>query len=140
MTEKGYIFLPKTADAKFQAFGMTLEEALSNAAYAMFSLMVDEKVAEKEERNINLSAGDIEHLTVKFLEELLFLIDSESFILSRIKSVKVEKKGRYLLSATIRGDNLKNYRFREVVKAVTFNELKISEEKGRATIQMVLDT
>jgi len=106
----------------------------------MFSLMVDEKVAEKEERNINLSAGDIEHLTVKFLEELLFLIDSESFILSRIKSVKVEKKGRYLLSATIRGDNLKNYRFREVVKAVTFNELKISEEKGRATIQMVLDT
>ncbi|MCX6711232.1 MAG: archease [Candidatus Woesearchaeota archaeon] len=140
MAEKGYIFLPKTADAKFQASGRNVEEALSNAAYAMFSLMVDAKVGEKEEKNINLSAADIEHLAVNFLEELLFLIDSESFILSRIKSIRIQKKGKYTLTAAVTGDNLKNYKFREVVKAVTFNELKISEEKGKAVIQMVLDT
>ncbi|MCX6709710.1 MAG: archease [Candidatus Woesearchaeota archaeon] len=137
---RGYVFLPKTADAKFQASGKNLSEALINSALAMFSLMVKEKVAEKADKEIRVSAEDIEHLCVKFLDELLFLIDSEEFILSKIKKIKIEKKNAYFLSAVVSGDNLRNYTFREVVKAVTFNELKITEEKKKTTIQMVLDT
>ena len=34
-------YLQHTADAKFQAFGKTLEEAFCNAALAMVSLMWD---------------------------------------------------------------------------------------------------
>ena len=136
----GYVFLPKTADAKFLATGRNLAEALTNSASAMFFLMVKEKVAGKTEKKIRVSADDIEHLCVKFLDELLFLIDSEEFILSKIKKIKIEKKKEYSLSAVVFGDNLRNYTFREVVKAVTFNELKITEEKEKTTIQMVLDT
>lgn len=139
-SEKGYVFLPKTADAKFLATGKNLAEALTNSASAMFFLMVKEKVAEKTEKEIKVSAEDIEHLCVKFLDELLFLIDSEEFILSKIKKIKIEKNGECFLSAVVFGDNLRNYTFREVVKAVTFNELKITEEKEKTTIQMVLDT
>jgi SHS2 domain-containing protein len=137
---KGYVFLPKTADAKFLATGKNLTEALTNSASAMFSLMVKEKVAGKAEKEIKVSAEDIEHLCVKFLDELLFLIDSEEFILSKIKKIKIERKKGYSLYAVVSGDNLRKYTFREVVKAVTFNELKITEGKEKTAIQMVLDT
>jgi len=36
-----YRILPHTADAKFQAFGASLEEAFANAALATASLMWD---------------------------------------------------------------------------------------------------
>ena len=38
-----YKFLEHKADAKFQAFGKSLEEAFSNAALAMTSIMTDPK-------------------------------------------------------------------------------------------------
>ncbi len=143
--KKGFIFLPKTADAKLQAFGNTLEEAFSNSAYAMFSLMVEGKVREKLSNKIRAEGNDLENLLHNFLEEFLFLIDSKRFALARIKNIKIEKKSadkkeKYFLNALVLGDNIKNYDFREVVKAVTFNEMEIKKEKGKYIVQVVLDT
>jgi len=143
--KKGFIFLPKTADAKLQAFGSTLEEAFSNSAYAMFSLMVEGKVREKLSNKIRAEGNDLENLLHNFLEEFLFLIDSKRFALARIKNIKIEKKSadkkeKYFLNALVLGDNIKNYDFREVVKAVTFNEMEIKKEKGKYIVQVVLDT
>ena len=54
MPNEKYKFLEHTADAKFQAFGATLEEAFSNAALAMFSVMTEpEKIKPKLEREIS---------------------------------------------------------------------------------------
>ena len=36
-----YKFFEHTADAKFQAYGKSVEEAFSNAALAMFSVITD---------------------------------------------------------------------------------------------------
>src|SRR3989344_5902493 len=54
MPNEKYKFLEHTADAKFQAFGATLEEAFSNAALAMFSVMTEPgKIKPKLEREIS---------------------------------------------------------------------------------------
>jgi len=48
-----YRFLEHTADAKFQAFGKTLEEAFSNAALATASLMWDwEEIEQNVEHRV----------------------------------------------------------------------------------------
>ena len=48
---KKFIFLSHKADAKFRAFGKTLEELFENAALATFSLFLGSKV--KAKGNIN---------------------------------------------------------------------------------------
>ena len=50
-------FLEHTADAKFQAYGKNIEEAFSNAALAMFSVITDIKKINKKEVKIAMGSG-----------------------------------------------------------------------------------
>jgi len=136
---KPYKFLEHTADAKFQAYGKTIEEAFSNAALAMFSIMTDtEKVEGKVEKKINVKGADLKSLLYSFLEELLFLMDSEAFILNKIKTIKIKKNKKFALSAIASGDKISDeYELHGGVKAVTYNEMEIDEEK--AMVQVVVD-
>ncbi|MDP2909196.1 MAG: archease [Nanoarchaeota archaeon] len=137
-----YRFLKHTADAKFQAFGKNLEEAFSNAAIAMFQVIVKtEKIDKKITKKIGVKAKDKESLLYKWLEELLFLLDTEFFMLNSVKKIRIKKeKETYFLKAEISGDKFKEkYERHGAVKAVTYNEMYIKEQKGKATVQVVLD-
>jgi SHS2 domain-containing protein len=137
-------FLQHTADAKMQAFGKDLEEAFSNAALGMFSLMSEpDKIEKKIEKKISVKGKDKKALLYNWLEELLFLLDSETFFLNSIK--KIEIKGE-TLKAVIVGDKASvKYNTQGEVKAVTYNEMDIKEDKGskgkkgKITLQVVLD-
>jgi len=60
---KRYMFLHHTADAKFQAFGATLEEAFANAVLATAFLMWDWKNVEKKiEYPVEIEARDLKQL------------------------------------------------------------------------------
>ncbi|MEM0231156.1 MAG: archease [Candidatus Woesearchaeota archaeon] len=138
---KRFEFLPKTADIKLRAFGRSFEEALENAAQAMTSLMVEGSVKGTTKREIEVVSDSREELAVKFLEELLFLRDSEGLLLSRIEGIRVKReKMRFKLNAVITFDSIRNYEYREVVKAVTFNELKLFRSGNKVVLQVVLDT
>ncbi|MFH0936439.1 MAG: archease [Candidatus Woesearchaeota archaeon] len=130
-----YKFLEHKADAKFQAFGKTLEEAFSNAALAMFSLMTNiKKVKGKIEKRINVKGYDKKALLYNFLEELLFLLDKDSFLLSKIKKIKIKDNK---LEAIVLGDKAINYETHGEVKAVTYNEMEIKEKPYM--LQVVVD-
>ena len=76
-----YRFLAHTADAKFQAYGDTLEEAFSNAALAVASLMWDwEKIKKKIEHQVEVQGKDLKQLLSAFLEEIIYLFDSKMFL------------------------------------------------------------
>lgn len=135
-------FLQHTADAKFQAFGKTLEEAFSNAALAMFSVMYEpEKIKGKISKKISVKADNKETLLYKFLEELLFLLDSQSFFLHKVKSSKItEADDAFTLFCEVVGDTeLAKYKIHGEVKAVTYNEMFIKEEKSKVVVQVVVD-
>ncbi len=133
-----YKFLPHTADAKFQAFGKTLEEAFSNAALAMFSIISEpDKIKPEIEKTIETQASNKESLLYNFLEELLFLLDSEGFFLNKIKKIKIKDNQ---LTATILGDNdPSKYDLHGEVKAVTYSEMFIKKTKNKVTLQVVVD-
>lgn len=128
-------FLEHTADIKFQAFGKTLEESFENSALAMFNVMYNRKVKPKVKKHIKISGKDRESLLYNFLEELLFLLDTKNFFLSKIK-VKIKD---LKLEADIQGDSVKNYKPNIDVKAVTYNDMFIKKQKDKYIIQVVVD-
>ena len=136
-----YKFLEHTADAKFQALGKTMEEAFSNAALAMFSVITDtKKISEGIKKEIKAEGKDLKALLYNFLEEFLFLIDTQNFLLNSIQNIKIKKiNNAYQLEAIAVGDNTDKYETTGGIKAVTYNEMEIKEEKGKVMVQVVVD-
>jgi SHS2 domain-containing protein len=137
-----YRFLQHTADAKFQAFGLTLEEAFLNAALAVASVMWDwAKVARKVRLPIEAQGRDLERLLVNYLEEILFLLDTKAFLLAGVENIRLEETGEGCrLSADFVGDtDPAQYEIYGEVKAVTYNEMRIDRSAEGATVQAVID-
>jgi SHS2 domain-containing protein len=136
-----YKFLEHTADVKFQAFGDTMEEAFSNAALALAETMTKGvKVTEKVKWNIDSTGKDYSALLYNFLEEFLFLLDTQHFILSRVVKISINEEE---LEAEIIGDNAAEYKISNDVKAITYNQMFVKQEviegKNKWVCQVVVD-
>jgi len=131
-----YKFLEHRADAKFQAFGKTLEEAFSNAALAMTSVMTDPiKIKSKIKHKISVKGEDKKSLLYNFLEQSLILLDTKKFLLHKIRNIKIKDNK---LTAELIGDNFNNqYKIKINIKAVTYNDMFIKEKPY--IIQVVVD-
>ena len=133
-----YEYLEHTADAKFRAYGNSLDETFTNAALAMMGIMVDtSKVQETKTRNIAASGKDLKSLLQNFLEQFLIVMDAENIFLTTIKKIKIERTtNEYALKAEARGDDAGKYEtIGPQVKAATYNDM-IAKEK---MAQVVLD-
>jgi SHS2 domain-containing protein len=135
---KPYEFLPHTADAKFRAYGKTLEEAFMNAAYAMTDVIIDhKKIKPTTEKTISVESENNEALLYDFLEQFLILLDSEGFLLNKVKELKINNNK---LTAKVTGDtHPEKYETETHIKAVTYQEMFIKEEKGQYVVQLIVD-
>ncbi len=136
-----YRILPHTADGKFQAYGRTLEEAFANAALATASLMWDwEKIAPRVRHFVHVKGIDRAQLLVKFLSEIVYLLETKRFLLGRVQGLRIRSEFASLaLEALFEGEELSAaHEIYGGVKAVTYNDLKI-EECGGFTVQVVVD-
>ena len=133
-----YEFFEHTGDAKFRAYGSTLEERFANAALAMFSLIVTTKdIKPALEKEVEVEGKDIKQLLYNWLEEILFLLDADSFFFNSVKSIEIKQKGHsYVLNAILAGDTFKeDYLVYGSVKAVTYAEMEIRKDY----LQVVVD-
>jgi len=138
---KKYDILPHTADGKFRSYGRTLEEAFVNAALATASLMWDwDKIEPRLRRAVRLAGRDREQLLVGFLGEIIYLLDTERFLLGAVDRLEIhEAGGGWTLEAVLLGDTLSDrYEIHGDVKAVTYNDMRIEEGDG-FTLQVVVD-
>jgi SHS2 domain-containing protein len=139
--DEKFRYLDHTADAKFQAYGRTLEEAFSNAALATISLMWDPaEVEARLSQPIDVKGRDLEQLLVHFLGEIIYLLETRSFLAAAADDVIIEKADKgFRLRAFFRGDDRPaRYSIFGEVKAVTYNEMRI-ELGCPITVQVVLD-
>ena len=128
-----------TADTGIIAYGASLEEALANAAYGMFTLIADpESVREETCRHIEVGAEDIESLLVAWLNELLYILDVERTLFKRFEVLQLTDTS---LKAKAYGEPVEEsrHRLRPGVKADTYHMLKIEKDDGY-TVQLILDT
>lgn len=135
-------YLPHTADAKFEAYGKTLEEAFENAAYALFNMIIEtKKVEAKIKKNVAIRSENLESLLYDWLEKFLFLLDTENFLLSEAKVKSIKKKNEeYRLEAELEGDIFpKKYEIEGEVKAITYNEMQVKKQTKGWKITAVVD-
>lgn len=128
-----YKLLEHTADAMVEVHGKDLDEKFGNAAYAMFDQITDlSKVKPKGELRVVMSGDTREQLLVDFLQELLFVHDTEDLVFSEFE-IKTDGK---TLEAVVRGEKFdeKKHTKRSVVKGVTYHRLEFDDLKGRLTI------
>lgn len=132
---KKFKFLAHTADVKFQAFGKNLEEQFTNAGLALKETIAEGvEVQPSIKKKIKVRGDDLKGLLYSFLEEFLYLLDAEDFLLGDIEKIKIDEK-KFELDADVVGDNASNYKFVNDVKAITYNEMIVDKK----FVQVVLD-
>jgi SHS2 domain-containing protein len=141
---KKYEYLDHTADAKFLAYGKTLEEAFGNAALAMFNVMINtDTVSNTISQDIELTAEDLDGLLFDWLSEFLFLMDAEDLIFGdfRVHSIKQEG-GQFHLNATVYGEaiDLSRHVFDTEVKAATYNDMQVQQLVDSWMLRATVDT
>ncbi len=135
---KPYEIIDHTADIGIAARGSDLAALFSSAASGMLSLLTDvDSLQQVVTREVRLEAADTETLLVQWLNELLYIIDTEKLILHKF-DISVDK-GR--LSAKCAGQKLDtiSHRFRREIKAATYHDLKVVERDGEYSARIIFD-
>jgi SHS2 domain-containing protein len=133
-------YIEHPSDVGFEVYGGTLEELFANAAIAMYSFMtdIDEIEEEEEERVIEVKAEDFYSLMFDWLDELIFLFESESLIMKNF-DIHVDVVNFSIMGRCKGGKfNPSKHESGIIIKAVTYNMMQIKKnEEWRARV--VLD-
>lgn len=135
-----YRLLEHTADAKFQAWGTTMEEAFAAAVQGMTAIAADpDALGTQRCIPISIRSKTVENLLFDLLDEILFLRDTEKFLPARADALTIAKQnGLYTLDAMLIGDDAKKWPAN--LKAVTYSEMVVEERPdGSWFIQAVID-
>jgi SHS2 domain-containing protein len=134
---RGHELLEHTADVGIRARGSTPEEAFSAAAEGLAELMGAWFPGQGRERNIEVEAADRPALLVAWIDELLFLHESEDAVFGAFGVDSVSDRhlrARVLLSA--RGDR----ELEDVgIKAGTYHRLRVETEGSGWVAEIYLD-
>lgn len=141
---KKFEYLEHTADAKFIAYGTTLEAAFENAALAMMNVMVDtDTVKNTQSETIELISPDLDALVFDWLSEVLFVFEVENMVFSDFVIDTLKQEGNeFHLVARLMGEpiDLSIHKFGTEVKAATYNGMSIQENECGWSIQATVDT
>jgi SHS2 domain-containing protein len=133
-----YKLLEHTADIKFRSFGTDLEEVFKNSGIALKEIVYKGKVNNEIKKKIKVKGNDMENLMYNFLEEFLFLLDSDDFLMSDILKIEIDGK-KFKLKCELVGDKSKNYKTDMHVKAITYHEMFVKKIKEKWMAQVVVD-
>ena len=131
-----YKVLDHDADIHLEVYGASLEELFQNAAMALFSFITDlEKIIPSLVKESTVTGNG--ELLVNFLNDLLYLWDTERFIPADV-SVAFGDQG---LAATMRGETFNTGRhiIKQEMKAVTYHKFSIVEKGGIFTASLIID-
>lgn len=137
--------LDHTADAGVEIDAPSREALFAEAAIALADTLTPvEGVGSTVERVLELEAANDELLLVDFLNEVLFLFETEGLVFARAM-VRLEGGGGALspvrLRATLHGEEYDDARhpLRSLIKAVTYHGLRVRREGERFTACVLFD-
>ena len=136
---RNYKTFDHTADLGIEVYGKDQRELFVNAGRALFDLITDlDKIEAKTSLSLNLEALDREDLLVNWLRELLYFHQSEGYLLNDFVLHDLEEQS---LRATVKGEIYEANRHELIreIKAVTYHQLKVTQEKERWVARIVFD-
>ncbi|HXX34378.1 MAG TPA: archease [Thermodesulfobacteriota bacterium] len=136
---KQFEILDHTADIGVIVYGENLGALFENAGEAFFHLITDlRKVKRRIEKRIDIRGESLDRLMVDWLNELLYLHDVEGLL---FKGFRVESVGKNGLKATAKGEPFQEgvHVIKTEVKAVTYHQIEVRQEKRRWRAQVIFD-
>jgi len=128
-----------TADIGITAYGKDLAELMANAACGMLSLIIDPQTVNcTATGRIELEERDDITLLVVWLNTLLYELDVNRLL---YKEFDIVVTGPTKLSAVCRGErlDLDKHRLIRELKAATYHNLSIVEERGIYSAGIIFD-
>jgi SHS2 domain-containing protein len=138
----GFRYLDHITDALIEAYGSTIDEAFENSACGLVNTMFDiSNVSADLEVKIEANGDDLYSLFYDWLEKVMLIVLTENLILSyfRVKishTDNTEDRSAYFLCSKARGEHLdlEKHTFKVEVKAVTYHEMQIEEDKEKKLV------
>ncbi|MGL6298592.1 MAG: archease [Methanobacteriaceae archaeon] len=127
-----YEYFEVTADIGFYAYGITLNRAFENAGLAMFNVITDTDTVESiEKKEIIVESEDYVSLLYDYLEELLFLHETEFLLFSKFNIDVSKISTGFKLIARLFGETIdwNKHKRKSEVKAITFHKMAVNEIK-----------
>ena len=141
-------YLDHMTDSIIEAYGGRMEDAFENSALALVNTMFDiDQVEIMNQQELTAQGHDIQSLLYDFLEKVIILISVEGFIAAAFK-VEISKnignednEGGYSLTAVAKGEDVDfdKHSYKVEVKAITYHEMSIVQEKNRVKIRFLID-
>ncbi len=137
-----YRFIEHTADMGVEVEAASFEELLSESLLALTDSLTEVgEVGAEVERQVELRAPSREDLLVDWLNELVYLFETES-VLFRLAEVGVEEEGGgWLLRGTLRGERYDpaRHRIKTLIKAVTYHQLQVTSSSRGWQARVIFD-
>ncbi len=127
---KDFEILEHTADTGIIAYGKDLRQAFANAARGLFSLITElETVKEVLERDIEVTATDRDSLLVAWLNELIYIFDTEYILFKRFDITRLSQRHLVARGYGERVDRAR-HELKLGVKAATYHMLTVEQKDG----------
>ena len=137
--DTGFRTIEHTADVGIAAWGADLKQAFAASGRGLLSLIVDLRtVRERLEREIEITAADRESLLVEWLNELIYLFDTELLLLRRFEITRLTNRQ---LTARAYGEpvNTTRHHLKTGIKAATYHRLRVVETTDGGRVQVIFD-
>ncbi len=131
-----------TADIGVRGTGRTPQEAFSEAAAALFSVMADVSLLKKKPDvsfSLSCRADAPEDLLVEFLNSLLTQAALRRCVLSDVRVMRMDETGLEALVSGVKAGTDTARCMRTEVKGATYCGLKVAKRGGKWTAQCVVD-
>jgi SHS2 domain-containing protein len=139
MTRKPYEVFEHTADIGLHAYGETLPALFVNAARGMESLLVPpEQVRVVTSREIAVKGHDPISLLIAWLNELIFLFDSEYLL---FRDFEIATLTDTVLIGIARGEpyDSQRHELSSAIKAATWHEAAVTQDDEGHQARIIFD-
>ena len=134
-----YRVFDHTADLGLEVYGKDEKELFSNAAFAIFDLIVDlQEIDIKETRRLVVKGADREDLLVNYLREILYMLNGEGMLLKDFSILEISSRH---LVGEVRGEpfNPDKHSIKAEIKAVTYHQVKVEKNKDGWKARVIFD-
>lgn len=124
-----YRLIEHTADMGIEATGESRSDLFLQAARALREMISGAEAASREEKVVEVKGGDAAELMVRWLNEILFLFETQGFFPA---DFEIDEVGEEKLRGRILGEPFDHDRhpIEREVKSVTYHQLEVAKSDG----------
>jgi SHS2 domain-containing protein len=139
LKQPDYEFLEHTADLGIIVRGSDIQNLFETAAMALMHILVKGHSNKAPVRaRLSVSADDTDDLMVRWLSEILYLLEGEEIVVTRVKIPKIHPSHLEALIEKVPFDSERHEIQREI-KAVTYHQINVSKIEGRWQARIIFD-